>query len=103
MSFAINKNSINSGSLLRGGPSIITPSDTTPHLVRGCYPRGFQVLTGGTLTVWVEDDDNHGYTKKLDLGTVPDSYEWSWGGIFGVAATTSAGANITATNIVAIP
>lgn len=89
---------------LGGSPFLVTKSDTA-HCIgdNGRCPRGYQILTGGTLTVWVEDQTNAGNSKKRDLGTVPDGWTWTWGGILGIAATTEAGEDTTCADIIAIP
>jgi hypothetical protein len=104
MSFKINYNSFRSISQIGGEPDLVIKSDTAPFLVsQSYYPRGFICLTGGTLTVWVEDPTKSGWTCKRDLGTVPDGFTWVWGGICGICATDVAGNNTTVNNIIAIP
>jgi hypothetical protein len=81
---------------------MITPSNTEPFLIHGKYPRGFRVLTGGTLTVLIWNETTL-EVAKLDLGTVSDGFEWSYGGFVGIAATDTNDDAITASNILALP
>lgn len=104
MAFKINAGAMRENPRLGGSPFVVTKSDTAPALTdQGTYPRGFQILTGGTLTVWVEDPENPGYTKKRDLVEVPDGWTWTWGGIFGICATDESGTDITVADIIGIP
>jgi hypothetical protein len=104
MSFAIQNSAIRENSVLGGSPFLITKSDTLGTFTdNGTYPRGFIVGTGGTLTVFVQDFNNPGYSKKSDLGEVSDGFVWQWGGVFGFAIKDEAGVDTTATNIIAIP
>lgn len=103
MAFAINYNAVRSLSDLGGAPKKFTKSDAAPMFINGYYPRGFIVLTGGTLTVWVENESNSGQTVKRDLGTVPDGFSWTYGGFFGICSTDEAGNATTCDNIIAIP
>lgn len=79
----------------------ITPSDSILFTINGLYPRGFTVMAGGTLSVWTTADGNT--EKKVDLGTVPDGFTWTYGGFLGVCETTTEDVEITASNILAIP
>lgn len=97
MAFQINFNAVRTNPNLGGAPAVWTKSDSAGFFTKGSYPRGFIVLTGGTLVVWVEDESNSGSTVKLDLGTVPDGFTWTWGGIFGISTDS------TAADIIAIP
>ena len=104
MGFTIDRNAIKQGDRLGGSPFVVTKSDTVPCIgANGCYPRGFQVVTGGTITVWVDDPANPGQTKKRNLVTVPDGWTWTWGGIYGICSTNESGSATTCDNILAIP
>lgn len=104
MAFTIDRNSIKDESTLGGAPFVVTKSDTAPCVGdNGCYPRGFQVMTGGTIAVWVEDVDNPGQTKKRNLPDVPDGWTYVWGGIYGIANTNESGSATTCDKILAIP
>jgi hypothetical protein len=81
----------------------ITKSDTVPSTVGGKYPRGFIVITGGSLTVWTIDNSNPLLAAKLDIGTVENGFTWLWGCIIGIADTNEAGGATTADNIIALP
>lgn len=101
MAFAVNKNSFRTAPTLALAPiQRITPSDTVPCLINGYYPRGFRVLTGGTLTLWTFDGD---LSAKIDLGTVDAGFEWTYGAFAGIAATNVAGSATTAADIIALP
>lgn len=79
-----------------------TKSDTALALINDKYPRGFKVITGGSLTVWTRDGQTKN-VKKFDIGTVASDFTWTYGGIFGIAETTSLGEETTADNIIWIP
>lgn len=85
----------------------ITKSDTVACEINGYYPRGFRVLTGGTLTVWTLPSDMTSSTinaVKKNLGTVEAGFEWTYGSFCGIAATAEDNSTpVSSTNILAIP
>lgn len=103
MAFLINNGAIRSHSALGGVIGKITKSDTEGCIIGGSYPRGFIVMTGGTLTVWTRDPDNSGSTRKVDFGEVSDGFMWTGGAIHGIAETDEAGITTTCDNIISIP
>jgi hypothetical protein len=82
----------------------ITKSDTIPTILNGFYPRGFRVLTGGTLTIWAPDPSDDTKAVKIDFGTVQDGFEWTYGNIVGIAATAEDNETpVSCDNIIPIP
>jgi len=104
MAFRIYQHAIKDESALGGSPFVVTKSDDVPCIGdNGCYPRGFYFGTGGTLTVWVDDPANPGYTKKRNLVDIPDGFIYTWGGIYGICATDESGSDTTCSDILALP
>lgn len=100
VSLVIDRNKFRSTDKLEGAPFLITKSDTDLGDNNGFYPRGIEVLTGGTITVWVDVDN---VATKRDLVEVYSGWRWIYGGILGVALTNEADGATTCDNIIGIP